>query len=91
MPLDPNTAITLNGGNSSFAQNQQGAVDWVQLASMPISASMDIFVRLLAADIDPQTLGVGHALGGVFALSTQGQQFPAYLYGFLHKKSTSGS
>ncbi|KAI9790688.1 MAG: hypothetical protein M1816_004829 [Peltula sp. TS41687] len=58
-------------GTSSFAQ--QGQVDWVQLANSSVSTSVAILSRLSAANVDPFTLAVGHALCSSFKLSTVGQ------------------
>ena len=58
------------GSGSDFAQ--QGSVDWVQLGNTTVSAMVAIFARLAAANIDPQTLAVGHALSGNFTLSVKG-------------------
>jgi len=78
MASNPNMALSLGGQNTSFAENQQGAVDWVQLSESTISASLAVFVRLIAADIDAQTLAVGHAVGGAFTLSDQGQSSQSF-------------
>lgn len=68
--------------SESAAFSQQGTVDWVQLSNSTVSATVAVFSRLAAANIDPQTLAVGHALCSTFKLSTTGlspQRWPVIL------------
>ena len=67
--------MTLDLGHSSqnFRQNQQGSVDWVQLGTSTISASVSVFHRIAAADVHVGTLTTAHAVAGTFWLSRKGE------------------
>ena len=67
--------MTLDLGHSSqnFGQNQQGSVDWVELGTSTISASVSVLRRIAAADIHDRTLTVAHAVAGTFWLSRTGE------------------
>ena len=45
-------------------QNQQGSMDWVQLGTSTISASVSVFHRIAAADVHIGTLTTAHAIAG---------------------------
>ena len=63
-------ALQTSSPSSSFTQ--QGTIDWVQLSSTTVSASLDVFARLSAANIHTMTLMVGQALATNFKLSLKG-------------------
>ncbi len=70
-----NSSMALDLGNSgrNFMQNQQGSVDWVQLGTSTISASVSVFHRIAAADVHIGTLTTAHAIAGTFWLSRTGE------------------
>ena len=63
------------GNGENFAQ--QGTVDWVQLGNTTVSATVAVFARLAAANIDPLTVSVAQALSGSFILSDEGSSYNA--------------
>ena len=71
---------------SSF--QQQGQLDWVNLAKTSISFSFGILARLSAASVDSYTITVGHFIGGSFQLSRNGR---ANVEGALSKLRSFGS
>jgi hypothetical protein len=61
-------------GSAGLGLTQKGSVDWVSVANMTFSASISVFGRLSAANVDPQTLAVAHSIAGSFHLSATGHQ-----------------
>ncbi|QGI84872.1 hypothetical protein CEK25_011601 [Fusarium fujikuroi] len=53
---------------------QQGSIDWVQIARMSVSVPISILARVTAADISPLTIVVGQEMSSLFRLSTTGHE-----------------
>jgi hypothetical protein len=53
---------------------QQGSIDWVQIARMSISVPISILARVTAADVSPLTIVVGQEMSSLFRLSTTGHE-----------------
>ncbi|KAM0804266.1 hypothetical protein BDR22DRAFT_800429, partial [Usnea florida] len=66
-------ALDLGHSSQNFGQNQQGSVDWVELGTSTISASVSVLRRIAAADVHVGTLAVAHAVAGTFWLSRTGE------------------
>ncbi|KAH7178852.1 hypothetical protein DER46DRAFT_633456 [Fusarium sp. MPI-SDFR-AT-0072] len=53
---------------------QQGFIDWVQIARMSVSVPIPILARVTAANISPLTIVVGQEMTSLFRLSTTGHE-----------------
>ncbi|KAI9667701.1 MAG: hypothetical protein M1821_000518 [Bathelium mastoideum] len=59
-------------GHATF--NTQGSLNWADVASKPIEATVAILSRVSAAGVDPYTLLVGQHLGKAFELTSLGRK-----------------
>lgn len=75
--------------NSAFAQ--QGTIDWVQLSQSSLTASMAIYSRLSAANLDAFTVGTGLAICAKFRLSRRGEDRLRECLSKLHCFSVMGN
>ncbi|KAF4446950.1 hypothetical protein F53441_9466 [Fusarium austroafricanum] len=69
---------------------QQGSIDWVQLARMSISVPISILARVSAADVSPLTMVVGPEMSSLFQLSTTGHERLTKALGELKSFSAIG-
>ncbi|CVL11219.1 uncharacterized protein FPRN_11037 [Fusarium proliferatum] len=53
---------------------QQGSIDWVQIARMSVSVPISILARVTAADVSPLTIVVGQEMSSLFRLSATGHE-----------------
>ncbi|KAF5548218.1 hypothetical protein FNAPI_8322 [Fusarium napiforme] len=53
---------------------QQGSIDWVQIAKMSVTLPVSILARVTAADVSPLTIVVGQEMSSLFRLSTTGHE-----------------
>lgn len=53
---------------------QQGSIDWVQIARMSVSVPISILARVTAADVSPLTIVVGQEMSSLFRLSSTGHE-----------------
>ncbi|CZR55079.1 uncharacterized protein PAC_04965 [Phialocephala subalpina] len=60
-------------GIKFVSRSQQGSVDWIALGNLTLTASVSIFARLAAGDVDVRTVAVSHAMAGNFHLSPHGR------------------
>ncbi|KAF5630262.1 uncharacterized protein FTJAE_8287 [Fusarium tjaetaba] len=68
-------ALTLSSGavaGGSF--EQQGSIDWVQIAKMSVTLPISILARVTAADVSPLTIVVGQEMSSLFRLSATGHE-----------------
>ena len=77
-------------GSANPAFAQQGTIDWVQLSQSSLTASMAIFSRLSAANLDAFTVGTGLAICAKFRLSRRGEDRLRECLSKLHCFSTLG-
>ncbi|KAG4253142.1 hypothetical protein FPRO03_07102 [Fusarium proliferatum] len=60
--------------NAGGAFEQQGSIDWIQVARSAVSVPVSILARATAADVSPLTLVVGQEMSSLFRLSTTGHE-----------------
>ncbi|KAF5684310.1 hypothetical protein FCIRC_4014 [Fusarium circinatum] len=68
-------ALTLSSAavaGGSF--EQQGSIDWVQIAKMSVTLPISILARVATADVSPLTIVVGQEMSSLFRLSTTGHE-----------------
>ncbi|KAF5547717.1 hypothetical protein FMEXI_5043 [Fusarium mexicanum] len=53
---------------------QQGSIDWVQIAKMSVTLPISILARVTAADVSPLTIVVGQEMSSLFRLSATGHE-----------------
>ncbi|PNP78504.1 hypothetical protein FNYG_08134 [Fusarium nygamai] len=53
---------------------QQGSIDWVQIARMSVSVPISILTRVTTADVSPLTIVVGQEMSSLFRLSATGHE-----------------
>ncbi|KAF5546769.1 hypothetical protein FPHYL_10420 [Fusarium phyllophilum] len=53
---------------------QQGSIDWVQIAKISVTVPISILARVTAADVSPLTIVVGQEMSSLFRLSTTGHE-----------------
>lgn len=63
-----------DAGANAVRFQQQGQVDWTNLGSSSISASIHILSRISAAGIDPFTIVMGQAIGGSLLWRDEGRE-----------------
>ncbi|KAM5513575.1 ankyrin repeat-containing protein [Fusarium oxysporum f. sp. phaseoli] len=68
-----NLALTYAGATGGQF-DQQGSIDWIQLARMSVSAPISVLARVSAADVSPLTIVVGQEISSLFKLSTAGHE-----------------
>nr|RBQ90483.1 hypothetical protein FVER53263_07651 [Fusarium verticillioides] len=69
---------------------QQGSIDWVQIARMSVSVPISILARVTAADVSPLTVVVGQEMSSLFRLSTTGHERLVRALGELKSFSAIG-
>jgi hypothetical protein len=70
--MAPGESLGLPVARSNF--QQQGSLDWVNLAKQTVSFSVDIMARISAANVDPYTVIVGQAISENFPLAPIGHR-----------------
>ncbi|KAF5971135.1 hypothetical protein FCOIX_10042 [Fusarium coicis] len=69
-----NTLTLSSAGVAGGPFEQQGSIDWVQIAKMSVTLPISILARVTAADVSPLTIVVGQEMSSLFRLSTTGHE-----------------
>ncbi|KAF9768557.1 hypothetical protein IL306_014156 [Fusarium sp. DS 682] len=84
-----NLSLTYQGATGGSFE-QQGSIDWIQLAKMSISIPISVLARVSAADVSPLTIVVGQEMSSLFQLSRTGHERLTKALGELKSFSAIG-
>ncbi|EXK77611.1 hypothetical protein FOQG_17686 [Fusarium oxysporum f. sp. raphani 54005] len=83
--------LTLTYAGATGGQfEQQGSIDWIQLARVSVSVPISILARVSAADVSPLTVVVGQEMSSLFQLSATGHERLTKALGDLKNFSAIG-